>query len=90
MLAEVSEAQVFGFTPPGAEKEQAVAAWIKVKEGAQLSLKTVAAHVRARLPANKIPEHYKLVAEFPMTGSGKVQKFKMAQMMEKEYREERK
>jgi fatty-acyl-CoA synthase len=87
MLAEVSEVQVFGFNPPGAEKAPAVAAWIKVKEGAQLALETVAAHVQAKLPAEKIPQHYKLVAEFPMTGSGKVQKFKMAQMMEEEYRE---
>ena len=83
MLTEVSEVQVFGFIPPGAEQEQAVAAWIKVKEGAQLSLETVAAHVRGQLPAEKIPHHYKFVTEFPMTGSGKVQKFKMAEMMEK-------
>jgi len=84
MLAEVSEVQVFGFNPPGVDKEQAVAAWIKAKEGAQLSLETVAAHVRAQLPAEKIPQHYKFVAGFPMTGSGKVQKFKMAEMMEKQ------
>jgi fatty-acyl-CoA synthase len=87
MLAEVSEVQVFGFNPSGAQKGPAVAAWIKVKEGAQLSLETVADHVRARLPAEKIPQHYKFIAEFPMTGSGKVQKFKMAQRAEKEYRE---
>jgi len=33
------------------------------------------------------PKHYKIVAEFPMTGSGKVQKFKMALLAEKEYSE---
>jgi len=82
MLAEISEVQVFGYIPPGPEQEQAVAAWIKVKDGAQLSLEKVEAHVRDQLPAKKIPQHYKFVAEFPMTGSGKVQKFKMAEMME--------
>jgi len=87
MLAEVSEVQVFGFNPPGVEKSQAVAAWIKVKDGSQLSLETVAAHVRAQLPAEKIPQYYKLVAEFPMTGSGKVQKYKMAEMAQEEWLE---
>jgi len=47
----------------------------------------VAAHVRAHLPADKIPRQYKLVTEFPMTGSGKVQKYKMAEMAEDEYLE---
>lgn len=85
MLADVSEVQVFGFNPPGVDKGPAVAAWIKVKKGAQLSLETVAAHVRAQLPAEKIPQHYKFVTEFPMTGSGKVQKYKMAEIAQKEF-----
>ena len=83
LLPEISEAQVFGFPHP--LKGQEVAAWIKVKEGAHVSLKAVAAHVQARLPAAKIPQYYKIVSEFPMTGSGKVQKFRMAQMAQKEY-----
>jgi fatty-acyl-CoA synthase len=87
MLAEISEVQVFGFNLPGSEQGQEVAAWIKLKEGTQLSLETVAAHVRAQLPAEKIPQHYKFVSEFPMTGSGKVQKYKMAERAEKEYLE---
>jgi fatty-acyl-CoA synthase len=87
LLSEVSEVQVFGFNSPGPEKGQEVAAWIKLKEGKQLSLEAVAAHVRAFLPEKKIPQHYKFVSEFPMTGSGKVQKFKMAQMAQKEYLE---
>lgn len=84
LLAEVSEVQVFGFNLPGAQKGQEVAAWIKLKEGVQLSLDTVADHVRAHLPAEKIPQHYNFVTEFPMTGSGKVQKYKMAEMAQKE------
>ncbi len=87
LLAEVSEVQVFGFNPPSPEKGQAVAAWIKLKEGTQLSLNTVAAHVRAHLSEPQIPQHYKFVTGFPMTGSGKVQKYKMAQMAQKEYLE---
>jgi fatty-acyl-CoA synthase len=83
LLPQISEVQVFGFPHP--QMGQEVAAWIKAKEGAQLSLDTVAAHLQGRMPAEKIPRHFKIVAEFPMTGSGKVQKFKMAQMAQKEY-----
>jgi len=87
LLAEVSEVQVFGFNLPAPRKGQAVAAWIKPKEGSQLSIDTVDAHVRAHLPEEKIPQHYKFVTEFPMTGSGKVQKYKLAQMAQEEYLE---
>ncbi len=80
LLAEVSEVQVFGFNLPGAHKGQEIAAWIKPKEGSELSIDTVAAHVRAHLPEEKVPQHYKVVTEFPMTGSGKVQKYKMAEI----------
>ncbi len=84
MLPEISEVQVFGFLD--AEKKQEVAAWIKLKEGRKLTLDKVSAHVQAQLPTEKNPKYYKIVAEFPMTGSGKVQKFKMAEMMEKNMR----
>lgn len=82
-LAEISEVQVFGFPHP--EKGQEVAAWVKLKEGFQLPLDSLAAHVEAYLPENKWPKHYKIVSKFPMTGSGKIQKFKLAEMGRDEY-----
>jgi acyl-CoA synthetase (AMP-forming)/AMP-acid ligase II len=83
MLPDISEVQVFGF--PDQNKGQEVAAWIKLKENSKLSLDAVAAHVRAQLPVEQHPKYYKIVSEFPMTGSGKVQKFKMALLAEEEY-----
>ena len=83
MLPEVSEVQVFGF--PDQHQGQEVAAWIKEKEDSNLSLDSVIEHVQARLPVDKQPKYYKIVSEFPMTGSGKVQKFKMAELAKKEY-----
>ena len=80
MLPEVSEVQVFGF--PDQQQGQEVAAWIKKREDSNLSLDSVIEHVQTRLPVDKQPKYYKIVTEFPMTGSGKVQKFRMAQMME--------
>jgi acyl-CoA synthetase (AMP-forming)/AMP-acid ligase II len=83
MLPEISEVQVFGFPDPN--KGQEIAAWIKLKEDSQLSLESIATHVQTRLPVEKHPKYYKFVSEFPMTGSGKVQKFRMAERAEKEY-----
>ncbi len=82
-LPEISEVQVFGFSH--AEKGQEVAAWVKLKEGAELSTDRIARHVETQLPEEKWPRYYKIVSEFPMTGSGKIQKFKLAEMGQDEY-----
>ena len=82
-LPDISEAQVFGFPHP--QKGQEVAAWVKLKAGAELSLDRIAQHVERHLPEEKWPRHYKIASAFPMTGSGKIQKFKLAEMGEREY-----
>ena len=82
-LPEISEAQVFGFSHP--QKGQEVAAWVKLKSDAELSPDRIAQHVQKQLPEEKWPKHYKIVCEFPMTGSGKIQKFKLAEMGQNEY-----
>jgi fatty-acyl-CoA synthase len=82
-LPEISEAQVFGFPHP--QKGQEVAAWVKLKADAELSLDRIARHVKKHLPEEKWPRHYKIASEFPMTGSGKIQKFKLAEMGQREY-----
>jgi len=82
-LPEISEAQVFGFPHP--QKGQEIAAWVKLKEGAELSVDRIARHVNTHLPEEKWPRHYKIVSGFPMTGSGKIQKFKLAEMGREEY-----
>ena len=82
-LPEISEAQVFGFPHP--QKGQEVAAWVKLKADAELSLDRIAQHVKKHLPEEKWPAHYKIAAKFPMTGSGKIQKFKLAEMGQREY-----
>jgi fatty-acyl-CoA synthase len=82
-LPEISEAQVFGFPHP--QKGQEIAAWVKLKAGAELPLDRIAQHVKRYLSEEKWPMHYKIVREFPMTGSGKIQKFKLAEMGQDEY-----
>ncbi|MEW5909911.1 MAG: AMP-binding protein [Thermodesulfobacteriota bacterium] len=82
-MPEISEVQVFGF--PDSGKGQEVAAWIKLKEGASLSLDAVAAHMRENMDVERLPRYYKFVSGFPMTGSGKIQKFRLAEMAAMEY-----
>jgi fatty-acyl-CoA synthase len=82
-IPEVSEVQVFGFPHP--RKGQEVAAWVKVKQGATLSAEDLARYAERNLPPEKAPSHFKFVSQFPMTRSGKVQKFKLAELAEEEY-----
>jgi len=81
-LPEVSEVQVFGFSHP--HKGQEVAAWVKLKPDARLSLHTLAEHVSRHVAAEKCPRHYRFVNAFPMTGSGKIQKYKLAELAQKD------
>lgn len=82
-LPEVSEVQVFGF--PHAGKGQEVAAWVKPRKGAKLSVEQVARFAGRKIEKQKLPGYFKLVKTFPMTRSGKIQKFRLAEMAEKEY-----
>ena len=77
-LPDIIEAQVFGYPDP--EKGQEVAAWVRVKEGSPLTVEEIAEHMRKRVPPDQVPGNYKIVTSFPMTRSGKIQKFKLARM----------
>lgn len=81
-LPGVSLAQAFGVPDP--EKGEDVALWIKPKEGAGLTENKVARYCRDHLPELHQPAFIRLVDSFPMTRSGKIQKFKMREMMREE------
>jgi fatty-acyl-CoA synthase len=82
-LDGVSEVQVFGFPDP--EMGQEVAAWVKVREGSDLTLEDLCDFSRKSIPEAKRPHYFKIVSGFPTTRSGKVQKFKLAEMAAEEY-----
>ncbi len=77
-LPDIIEAQVFGYPHP--EKGQEVAAWVRVKEGSTLTVEEIAAHMSQHVPHDQVPGNYRIVTRFPMTRSGKIQKFKLARM----------
>jgi fatty-acyl-CoA synthase len=71
----VSDVHVVGI--PDEKLGECVVAWIRVKPGETLDDSDVRTFCRDRLAHFKIPEFIRFVDEFPMTLSGKIQKFKM-------------
>ncbi len=79
---DVEEVAVFGVPDP--RYGEAVAAWVKLRGGAQLSGDELLEHCRGRIAHYKIPKHLRLVESFPMTVTGKMQKFVMREAMSRE------
>jgi len=84
---KVSDVQVFGIPDPKFGEE--LVAWIKLREGETLSEQEVRDYCRDQIAHYKIPRYVRFVDEFPMTVTGKVQKFLMRAAMEKELSGER-
>jgi fatty-acyl-CoA synthase len=74
---DVSDVQVIGV--PSERYGEEVMAWVKPKGGATPTAESLEAFCRGRIATNKIPRYWKLVDAFPMTVTGKVQKYLMRQ-----------
>jgi fatty-acyl-CoA synthase len=72
---DVSDVQVIGV--PSARYGEEVMAWVRLREGATLTTDDLDAYCRGKIATFKIPRYWKLVEGFPMTVTGKIQKFKM-------------
>jgi len=59
---------------------ETVGAFIKVKEGERLSEEEVADFCRGKIARFKIPKHIFFIPEFPLTASGKIQKYKLTEL----------
>jgi fatty-acyl-CoA synthase len=78
----ILDVQVFGVTD--ARYGEEVCAWIRLRPGATLSEAEVQAYCRGQIAHQKIPRYVRFVEEFPMTITGKMQKFIMRETMERE------
>ncbi len=58
--------------------------WIQVRDGASLTSGTIQAYCQDRIAHFKVPKYVKFVDEFPMTVTGKIQKFVMRDAMAEE------
>ncbi len=75
---KVSDVQVYG-VPDRKFGEQVMAA-IVVKKGMEMTEEEVKEFCRGKIANYKIPKYVKFVDSYPMTASGKIQKFKLREM----------
>ncbi|HSP57444.1 MAG TPA: AMP-binding protein [Halomonas sp.] len=71
----ISDVQVIGV--PDNKYGEEVMAWVKLSENETLTADELQAFCKGRIAHYKIPRYVKFVDEFPMTVTGKIQKFKM-------------
>ncbi len=72
--------QIFGVADDRYGEE--LCAWIKVRAGESLSGEEIRAFCHGQIAHNKIPRYVEFVDEFPMTVTGKIQKFLMRETVE--------
>ncbi|MGC2108149.1 MAG: AMP-binding protein [Candidatus Korobacteraceae bacterium] len=78
----ISDVQIIGV--PDRKYGEQIAAWIKLEEGASLTAEAIHKFCEGRIARHKIPRYIKFVEEFPITISGKIQKFRMREMATRE------
>lgn len=71
----VEDVQVIGV--PDAKYGEELCAWVRVREGSALTEEELREFCRGKLAHFKIPRYVRFTEEFPMTVTGKIQKFKM-------------
>jgi len=72
---EIEDVQVIGV--PDATYGEELCAWVKLRPGSELSAEQVREFCTGQIAHYKIPRYVRVTDEFPMTVTGKVQKFKM-------------
>jgi fatty-acyl-CoA synthase len=78
----VADVQVFGV--PDERFGEELCAWIKLKPGAAATEDAIRGFCRGQITHFKIPRYVRFVDEYPMTVTGKVQKYVMREVMTRE------
>ena len=76
---KIQDVQVFGV--PDERYGEELCAWVKPRPGETLTAEEVRDFCRDQIAHYKIPRHVRFVDEFPMTVTGKIQKFIMRERM---------
>jgi fatty-acyl-CoA synthase len=77
-MPQIQAVEVAGVPSPKYGEE--VGAFIKLKEGAEVTEEDVRDFCRGKISRYKIPKYIFFVKEYPMTASGKIQKYKLREM----------
>jgi fatty-acyl-CoA synthase len=84
-MPQIKDVQVVGV--PSEKYGEEVGAFIILKEGTDLEPDEVQDFCRGQISRHKIPKYVFFVKEYPATGSGKIQKFKLREMSQNLVRE---
>ncbi len=79
---KIEDVQIFGVPDPRMGEE--LCAWIKVRHGEILEADEVRAFCLDQIAHYKVPRHIRFVDAFPMTVTGKIQKYLMRETMARE------
>ncbi|HYY22887.1 MAG TPA: AMP-binding protein, partial [Thermoleophilaceae bacterium] len=74
----VADVQVIGV--PDERYGEEIVAWVKLRDGATASEDELREFARSRIAHFKVPRYVRFCDEFPMTVTGKIQKFKLREM----------
>jgi fatty-acyl-CoA synthase len=72
---EIEDVQVIGV--PDAKYGEQLCAWVRLRPGSELTAEELRAYCSGKIAHYKVPQYVRFTEEFPMTVTGKVQKFKM-------------
>ncbi|MBN2602718.1 MAG: AMP-binding protein [Candidatus Thermoplasmatota archaeon] len=75
---DVIDVNVFGV--PDEKYGEEIAAWIKIREKSKIKEEDIKNYCKGKISYQKIPKYIKFVDEFPMTATGKIQKFRMKEI----------
>ncbi len=87
-LDGVADVQVVGV--PNRKYGEEVGAFIRLKQDARLSEEDVKDFCRGRISRYKIPRHVAFIDKYPMTASGKIQKYKLVELSRQMFPDEEK
>lgn len=79
---KIEEVEVIGV--PDVKFGEEICAWIKLHKGQTATAEEIQDFCKGRISHFKIPRFIRFVTDFPMTVTGKVQKYKMREIMEQE------
>jgi fatty-acyl-CoA synthase len=74
----IGDVQVIGV--PDLTYGEELCAWVRLREGSTLTAEEIREYCRGRIATFKIPKYIRFTAEFPMTVTGKIQKFRMREI----------
>ena len=76
---KIQDVQVIGV--PNSRYGEELCAWVRLHDGETATPEEIRAFCQGQIAHYKIPRHWKFVDEFPMTVTGKIQKFIMREQM---------